>query len=162
MNTLLSNEYLEKWKNNSSSNLPPDFINEKDSLMLEVMRIDDHSPDGKKNPVLRREKEMHKELEQSGILEMFPIKGKSFTKEETQKVKLAAKNLYKNLVDNKDSLLVVDWYKDENTTLKLRSAVEDSLNEDLPLSYNKEIFQSKTNLLMSMFIDKAVQGMRVA
>ena len=28
--------------------------------------------------------------------------------------------------------------------------------------YNKEIFQSKTNLLMSMFIDKAVQGMRVA
>lgn len=59
-------------------------------------------------------------------------------------------------------LLAVDWYKDENTTLKLKSTVEDSLNEDLPLSYNKEIFQSKTNLLMSMLIDKAVQGMRVA
>lgn len=58
--------------------------------------------------------------------------------------------------------MVVDWYKDENKTLKLKSAVEDSLDEDLPLSYNKEIFQSKTNLLMSMLIDKAVQGMRVA
>lgn len=72
LNTLLCDGYLEKWKNNSSSNLPPDFINEKDSLMLEVMRIDDHSCDGKKNPVLRREKEMHKELEQLGILRMFP------------------------------------------------------------------------------------------
>ena len=72
LNTLLCDGYLEKWKNNSSSNLPPDFINEKDSLMLEVMRIDDHSRDGKKNPVLRREKEMHKELEQLGILRMFP------------------------------------------------------------------------------------------
>ncbi len=72
LDSILSQDYLKRWKDNSLSNLPPDFINEKDSLMLEVMRIDDHSPDGKKNPVLRREKEMHKELEQSGILKMFP------------------------------------------------------------------------------------------
>ena len=72
LDSILSQDYLKVWKDNSSSNLPPDFINEKDSLMLEVMRIDDHSPNGKKNPVLRREKEMYKELERSGILEMFP------------------------------------------------------------------------------------------
>ena len=100
--------------------------------------------------------------EELEIYDLLLVKGRNLTKDETQKVKIAAKNLYKKLVDNRDSLLVVDWYKDENTTLKLKSAVEDSLNEDLPLSYNKEIFQSKTNLLMSMFIDKAVQGMRVA
>lgn len=100
--------------------------------------------------------------EELEIYDLLLVKGRSLDKEETQKVKIAAKNLYKKLVDNRDSLLVVDWYKDENTTLKLKSAVEDSLDEDLPLSYNKEIFQSKTNLLMSMLIDKAVQGMRVA
>lgn len=71
LDTLLSNDYLEKWKDNSASNLPPDFINEKDSLILEVMRIDDHSSDGKNNPVLAREKQTHKELEESGILKAF-------------------------------------------------------------------------------------------
>ena len=82
-------------------------------------------------------------------------------KEETQKVKIAAKNLYKKLSENRESLLVVDWYKDENTTLNLKKAVTDSLDADLPISYDKDLFQSKIKLLMSVFIDKAVQGMRV-
>ena len=100
--------------------------------------------------------------EELEIYDLLLVKGKRLNKEGLQKVKLAAKNLYKKLVDNKDSLLVVDWYKDENTTLKVKKAVEDSLDEDLPPSYDKELFQSKTNLLMSMFIDKAVQGMAIA
>lgn len=95
------------------------------------------------------------------IYDLLLVKGKNLTKDETQKVKLAAKNLYKKLVDNRDSLLVVDWYKDDNTTLKLKNAIEDSLDKDLPNSYDKDIFQSKINLLLSVFIDKAVQGMRV-
>ena len=63
--------------------------------------------------------------------------------------------------EGSDSLLVVDWYKDENTTLKLKNVIEDSLDQDLPISYDKDLFQSKTNLLLSLFIDKAVQGMCV-
>lgn len=86
------------------------------------------------------------------------IKGKTLTKEETQKVKLAAKKLYNKLLLNKDTLLVVDWFKDEMTTSRLKHAISDSLDEDLPLSYDKESFVSKTNLLLSIFIDKAVQG----
>lgn len=81
--------------------------------------------------------------EELEIYDLLLVKGRSLDKEETQKVKLAAKNLYKKLVDNRDSLLVVDWYKDENTTFKLKSAVEDSLDEDLPLSYKKEISNRK-------------------
>lgn len=96
------------------------------------------------------------------IYDLLLVKGKNLNKEELQKVKLAAKNLYKKLVDNRDSLLVIDWFKDENTTLNLKRVVSDSLDADLPDSYDKELFQSKTNLLMSVFIDKAVQGMRVA
>ena len=96
------------------------------------------------------------------IYDLLLVKGKELTKEETQKVKLAAKNLYKKLTDNRDSLLVVDWFKDINTTLNLKRVVTDSLDKDLPDSYDKEIFQSKTNLLMSVFMDKAIQGLRVA
>lgn len=99
--------------------------------------------------------------EELEIYDLLLVKGKSLNKEETQKVKIAAKNLYKKLSENRESLLVVDWYKDENTTLNLKKAVTDSLDADLPISYDKDLFQSKINLLMSVFIDKAVQGMRV-
>ena len=90
------------------------------------------------------------------------IKGKKITKVEEQKVKLAAKNLYHKLVDEKEELLVVDWYKDERTTSRVRSAISDSLDQDLPESYDKELFVSKTNLLLSLFIDKATQGLMYA
>ena len=43
---------------------------------MEVMRVDDHSADGKNNPVLKREKEMHKELE--SIMHLFPNAKKVF------------------------------------------------------------------------------------
>ena len=89
------------------------------------------------------------------------IKGKNLTKEETQKVKLAAKNLYNKLLLNKETLLVVDWFKDEMTTSRLKHAISDSLDDDLPLSYDKDSYVSKTNLLLSIFIDKAVQGLSV-
>ena len=89
------------------------------------------------------------------------IKGKKLTKDELQRVKLAAKNLYKKLVDNRDNLLVVDWYKDAQTKERVKTAIEDSLDLDLPNSYDKESFNSKTNLLMSVIIDKAVQGVRI-
>ncbi len=58
--------------------------------------------------------------EELEIYDLLLVKGKNLTKEEIQRVKLAAKNLYKKLVENRDSLLVVDWYKDENTTFKLK------------------------------------------
>ena len=93
-------------------------------------------------------------------LEMYDllIKGKKLSKTEEQKVKLAAKNLYKKLTTERDNLLVVDWYKDEQPKLKVKHAIEDSLNNDLPESYDKEIFNSKINLLLNHFIDMAVQA----
>ena len=93
-------------------------------------------------------------------LEMYDllVKGKKLTKAEEQSVKLAAKNLYKKLTSERDELLVVDWYKDEQPKLKVKSAIETSLNNDLPESYDKEIFNSKINLLLNHFIDMAVQA----
>lgn len=85
------------------------------------------------------------------------IKGKKLTQTEEQKVKLAAKNLYNKLISDED-LLVVDWYKDEQPTAKVKSFIEESLDNDLPECYDQNLFSSKTNLILSLFIDKAVQG----
>ena len=86
------------------------------------------------------------------------VRGKKLTKAEEQKVKLAAKNLFKKLTAEKDELLVVDWYKDDQPRMKVKSAIEYALNEDLPESYDKESFEAKANLLLNHFIDMAIQG----
>lgn len=86
------------------------------------------------------------------------VRGKKLTKAEEQKVKLAAKNLFKKFTAEKDELLVVDWYKDDQPRLKVKSAIEYTLNEDLPESYDKEAFEAKINLLLNHFIDMAIQG----
>ena len=86
------------------------------------------------------------------------IAGKKLTQADEQKVKLSAKNLYKKLKDNRGSLLVVDWYKDEQPRARLKHEVELSLNDDLPESYDKAAFDSKVSLLMNHFVDMAVQG----
>lgn len=93
-------------------------------------------------------------------LEMYDllVAGKKLTQAEEQRVKLAAKNLYKKLSENRKSLLVVDWYKDEMPREKVEEAIRTSLDEDLPEIYDKESFQSKITLLLNHFIDMAIQG----
>ncbi len=93
-------------------------------------------------------------------LEIFDllIAGKKLTQAEEQKVKLSAKNLFKKLTEHKSELLVVDWYKDEQPRARVQSAVEASLDSDLPDSYDPVSFKSKINLLMNHFVDMAVQG----
>ena len=93
-------------------------------------------------------------------LEIFDllIAGKKLTKDEEQKVKLSAKNLFKKLTDEKKELLVVDWYKDEQPRSRVKTAIETSLDADLPVSYDKETFAAKIQLLLTHFIDMAVQG----
>ncbi len=86
------------------------------------------------------------------------IAGKKLTKADEQKVKLSAKNLFSKLVAEKAELMVVDWYRDEQPRARVKTAIEQSLNDDLPMSYDKETFAAKTNLLLTHFIDMAVQG----
>jgi len=86
------------------------------------------------------------------------IAGKKLTKADEQKVKLSAKNLFSKLVAEKAELMVVDWYRDEQPRARVKTAIEQSLDADLPMAYDKETFVEKTNLLLSHFIDMAVQG----
>ena len=70
LDDILGDDCFTKWIDNSKSQFPPDLINEEDSLLMEVMRIDDHSPDGKKNPNLSRQRSMRKEVD--SMKKMFP------------------------------------------------------------------------------------------
>ena len=86
------------------------------------------------------------------------IQGRKLTKNEEQKVILAAKNLYQKLIAAKESLMVVDWYKDDQPREKVFTLIQTSLNTDLPESYDRVAFSDKTKLLLNHFIDMAVQG----
>jgi type I restriction enzyme R subunit len=104
-----------------------------------------------------RASEMDLEEEELEIFDLL-IKDRKLTKAEEQKVKLAAKNLYKKLLEEKTKVMVVDWYKDEQPKQKVLDIIRISLNNDLPESYDREVFSTKTDLLMNHFIDMAVQG----
>lgn len=91
-------------------------------------------------------------------LEMYDLlsKGRDLTKDEEQSVKLASKNLFKKLTSERNDLFVVDWYKDEQASVNVKSAISKSLDSDLPVSYDKEAFESKVNLLHNHFVDMTV------
>ena len=90
------------------------------------------------------------------------IKGRKLTKAEEQKVKLAAKHLFQKLTKERKKLFIIDWYKEEQSKEKVREAISSTLDEELPLSYDKEIFNAKANLILSLLIDKFVQGIGIA
>ena len=93
-------------------------------------------------------------------LEIFDLlrSGRKLTKAEEQKVILAAKNLYQKLMEEKDKVMVVDWYKDEQPRHQVFALIQSSLNDDLPMSYDRVSFNDKTHLLFNHFVDMAVQG----
>lgn len=67
-----------RWKDTSGkADPPPDFYSDELGLMMDVMRVDDHSRIGKNgksivNPTLQRETEVTRELKEKGIFEPFP------------------------------------------------------------------------------------------
>lgn len=104
-----------------------------------------------------RSSDMGLEEEELEIYDLL-IQGKKLTKAEERKVILASKNLYQKLKAEKKNVLVVDWYKDDQPRQKVYDLIQETLNVDLPESYDKLSFDSKTNLLLSHFMDMAIQG----
>lgn len=77
LDTIHSKEKWANWRDSSgNSDPPPDFYSDEYRLMIDVMRVNDHEQKGKKgklyNPSMARERQMFKELEDSGILKQFP------------------------------------------------------------------------------------------
>lgn len=66
-------EWEKYWTDNSEdTNNPPDFYSDKLSIMMDVMRVTDKEVKSGKNPTLAKESKVLKEIEESGILSMFP------------------------------------------------------------------------------------------
>ncbi|PCJ87448.1 MAG: deoxyribonuclease [Thiotrichaceae bacterium] len=96
-------------------------------------------------------------------LELYDLLYKpKLTKEEEKKVKLAAKHLLARLKDEQPKVLIQDWWKNSQTKEAVRSTVSEVLNEDLPESYDRTLFQKKCDNVYELIYDLSATGQRWA
>lgn len=109
---------------------------------------------------LRTEEERHiREGLSEEELEIYDLlKKDKITKEELQKVKLAAKELLAKLKDTQTKLLKVRWFADEQSRLKVKDAIDEVLDVNLPDTYDRIIFKEKSDIVFSHIYDLAVTG----
>ncbi|MCL2058373.1 MAG: type I restriction endonuclease subunit R [Oscillospiraceae bacterium] len=109
---------------------------------------------------LRAEEERHvKEELSEEELEIFDLLRKDkLTKDEEQRVKLAARKLYATLTSRKGELFVVGWQNDAKPKERVRSAIINCLNDALPESYDRDIFAAKSNRVYQHIVDQALMG----
>ena len=92
-------------------------------------------------------------------LELFDLIQKSkLTKKEEQDVKNAAKHLLARLKEEKPTVLVQDWYKDTQTQLTVKDAIEKVLDDDLPRSYNRKEYSNVCNKVFEHVFVQASRG----
>ena len=92
-------------------------------------------------------------------LELFDLlKKDKITKAEVQKVKLAAKNLIVRLLQTHPKVLVQDWWKDGQTSARVKAVIEEVLDEDLPDSYDRLAFKEKCDNVFDLIVDFAAHG----
>jgi type I restriction enzyme R subunit len=96
-------------------------------------------------------------------LELFDIlKKDKMTKEEDVRVKNAAKHLLKRLVEEQPKVFVQDWYKDSQSQLRVKAAIDTVLDSDLPESYDRMIFKDRSQKLYDLVFEYASKGCKWA
>jgi type I restriction enzyme R subunit len=128
------------------------------------------SADNYFNELMKFTKELQAEAERhilEGLteeeLELFDlIKKDKMTKEETQKVRLAAKSLLHRLREEAPTVLIQDWFKDGQSRTRVRSAVEIVLDDKLPETYGRALFTEKCNNVFETMLSYANQGVKWA
>ena len=97
-------------------------------------------------------------------LEIYDLLCKdSMTKEEEQRVRLAAKALLTRLTAASPKVLVQDWFKDSQTRLAVRDEVGAVLHQHLPEdTYGKDIFLQKRDQVFELTLDLAVNHLKWA
>ena len=113
---------------------------------------------------LKEESERHiREGLTEDELELFDLlKKDKMTKEETQKVRLAAKSLLHRLREETPKVLVQDWFKDSQSKREVQSAVEEVLHTHLPDSYDRVVFTEKCDNVFDLMLNYASQGIKWA
>jgi hypothetical protein len=96
-------------------------------------------------------------------LELFDLlKKDKMTAEETKKARLAAKALLHRLLEESPKVLVQDWFKDQQSKIRVRSTVESVLDSHLPKSYDRVVFTEKCNNVFDLMVNYASQGLKWA
>jgi type I restriction enzyme, R subunit len=113
---------------------------------------------------LKKEDERHiREGLSKDELEIFDtLKKDKMTKDEEKRVKLASKDLLHRLLEEHPRVLVQDWYKDSQSQLQVRSAIEDVLDNDLPESYNRIEFKKTCDKAYELVYEYASKGLKWA
>lgn len=94
-------------------------------------------------------------------LEIYDLlKKENLAEKEEQQVKLSAKKLYEALNREDSGTKVIDWYKDEQPRQKVKSQVEEILDAYLPASYNRNIFNIKSDIIFTHIIEEAMMGIQ--
>ncbi len=94
---------------------------------------------------LKEEEERHiREGLSEDELELFDLlKKEPMTAGETQRVKVAARKLLYRLLEEQPTVLIQDWHKDHQSQARVKSAIEEVLDQTLPDSYDRRLFKSK-------------------
>ncbi len=109
---------------------------------------------------LRAEDERHIKEELSETeLELFDLLRKEkLTQDEEKRVKLAAKTLYETLLAKKTELFIVGWQNDEQPKQRVKTAIQQVLNDTLPDCYDRMIFSQKRDVVFGHIVDQAMMG----
>jgi type I restriction enzyme R subunit len=92
-------------------------------------------------------------------LELFDmLKKEKLTKDEEQKVKLAAKKLLHRLKEERPKVLINDWHKDLQTKLQVQAAIKKVLDASLPPTYDRAIYATKCDAVYEHYYIMATSG----
>jgi type I restriction enzyme, R subunit len=113
---------------------------------------------------LKEESERHiREGLTEDELEIFDLlKKEKMSRDETQKVRLAAKSLLQRLLSEPPPVLIQDWFKDSQSKERVKSTVQDVLNTHLPESYDRALFTKKCDTVFDLMLNYASQGLKWA
>ena len=113
---------------------------------------------------LKEEDERHiREGLSKDELELYDVlKKERMTKDEAVKVKNAAKHLLHRLIAEQPKVLIQDWFKDSQSQFRVKKAVEEVLDKDLPETYGKDLFRLKSEKVFELVYEYASKGLKWA
>ena len=92
-------------------------------------------------------------------LELYDLlKKEGLTAAEDTRVKNAARSLLKRLKEEQPKVLVQDWFRSEQSSIRVKNAIRDLLDHDLPESYDKTLFNIKLTTTYDHIHRKASEG----
>jgi type I restriction enzyme R subunit len=80
------------------------------------------------------------------------------SKAEEVKVKNAARRLLRRLTAEEPRVLVVDWFKERQAQERVKSALEEVLDSELPASYDRALFSEKSRALYELILGYSARG----